>query len=161
MDGITEIKEAIAACEKAQATAEQTHKKLKSAQGLAIWDLLGGGSLAGVLKHNFINKSDAMQEKLKGDLENLKAELVDINISMDDYNFQDRASKVFDVMFDNFFSDAKSMNIIDGNVLLVEKLIDNLKELRERLDKELQEAQAGQDGSQSGSQDGPSVEEKE
>ena len=52
-----EIQEAIVAGQRALTALNDVEGSLKTAQGMGIWDILGGGFISGMLKHSNLDKA--------------------------------------------------------------------------------------------------------
>lgn len=102
---IIEIREAIAAGERALNSLYAAQSKLKSARGWGIFDLFGGGLLSDMVKHSKINDAFTCMEAAKRDLQVFKKELADVsmsyNLRMDVGGFLTFA----DFFFDGFIAD--------------------------------------------------------
>lgn len=76
-----EIREAIAAGEKALASLEEAGRYLSSAGNWGVWDMIGGGLFSTMIKHSKINEATVCMEQAKRDLMSFSRELSDVNIS--------------------------------------------------------------------------------
>lgn len=77
---IIEVDEAIEAGEKALESAEKTIESLDSAEGWGVWDMLGGGMISTMIKHNHIDKAKKYAEDTQRQLGRFKREIADINM---------------------------------------------------------------------------------
>lgn len=78
---IIEIREAIAAGERALRSLQAAQSKLNSARGWGIFDMLGGGLLSDLMKHSRMNDASSYMEAARRDLEIFKRELADVSTS--------------------------------------------------------------------------------
>ena len=72
-----ELKEAVAAGEKARYALEEASGELRSAEGWGTWDLLGGGTLATMAKHSRIDSARERAEEARRHLHRFREELAD------------------------------------------------------------------------------------
>ena len=77
---IKEVDEAIKAGEDALETVEKTIKALNDAENWGVWDLVGGGIFATVVKHNHIDTARKYAEEAQRQLGKFKREISDINM---------------------------------------------------------------------------------
>ncbi|HBA63406.1 MAG TPA: hypothetical protein DCZ20_06085 [Lachnospiraceae bacterium] len=78
-----EMREAIAAGERALNSLRAAQEKLNSARGWGIFDMLGGGLLTDMIKHSKINDAAGYMEDAKRDLQIFQRELADIHVPME------------------------------------------------------------------------------
>lgn len=78
-----EIREAIAAGEKALNSLYAAQDKLKSARGWGMIDLFGGGLFTDMVKHSKMNDTSRCMEDAKCHLKAFQRELKDVNLSLD------------------------------------------------------------------------------
>ncbi|MGO1580294.1 MAG: hypothetical protein ACTHWZ_02650 [Peptoniphilaceae bacterium] len=139
MDYKKEVEEALFALQKARDTLNKALKKLNTASGWGLWDLLGGGFLSSLFKFDNMDKAEELIEELNKDLENLRKELKDINLNLVDFESVSEFGKTFDMFFDNIFSDWSTQSKIDANISKLEELdryLDTLEVgLKEKLEK--------------------------
>ncbi|MCF2643674.1 MAG: hypothetical protein SO160_05300 [Lachnospiraceae bacterium] len=103
-----EIQEAIVAGQRALTALNDVEGSLKTAQGMGIWDILGGGFISGMLKHSNLDKANAKMEIAKRELENFSKEVRDVNLT---YHCNvpitfDGFTKFFDYFCDGILVDA-------------------------------------------------------
>lgn len=139
MDYKKEVEEALFALQKARDTLNKALKKLNTASGWGLWDLLGGGFLSSLFKFDNMDKAEELIEELNRDLENLRKELKDINLNLVDFESVSEFGKTFDMFFDNIFSDWSTQSKIEANISKLEELdryLDTLEVgLKEKLEK--------------------------
>lgn len=131
---IIEIREAIAAGERALNSLYAAQSKLKSARGWGFFDILGGGLLSDMLKHSKINDASICMEAAKRDLQVFRKELADVSMSyelrMDVGGFLTFA----DFFFDGFIADylvqtkiAQARKQVDDAIVKVSGILAQLK----------------------------------
>lgn len=127
-----EIKEAIDEAINCDFTVNSALKYLNDASGLAIWDILGGGAVTSIMKHDAVNSAKKEIERLGYAITKLEKELSDINMINISENFNNiESSYLVDVFFDNIFTDISVSNKIDsslGSVRNVKNKLDRCKE---------------------------------
>lgn len=105
-----ELNEAVDAGQRALCSAEDLIRLLNDADGLATWDLLGGGLLADLAKHDSLDRAQQQVNALQAQLSRFRAELADVtirtNLSLDIGSFD----RFADFFFDGLFAD---WNMID------------------------------------------------
>ena len=127
-----EIKEAIDEAINCDFTVNSALKYLNDASGLATWDVLGGGAVTSIMKHDAVNSAKKEIERLGYAITKLEKELSDINMISISGNFNNiESSYLVDVFFDNIFTDISVSNKIDsslGSVRNVKNKLDRCKE---------------------------------
>lgn len=129
-----ECHEAALAARNVLHTIDEMLKQLRSANGWATWDLLGGGMISGIVKHNRISRSNNLARKLQTELHALEKELKDIKLSA---NLQTPVSQLLtfaDFVFDDLFSDwaiksriQQSMRQLEGLQLQIQTILYRLE----------------------------------
>lgn len=76
-----ELDEAIVAGSRAANVAKQVQKELDSAESWGVWDLLGGGMLTQIAKHDHLDQAQTLVERLQEQLRCFRTELADVEIS--------------------------------------------------------------------------------
>ena len=90
---VQEVKEAMAAGVCAVHCLEEAKKKLEDAKYLGIWDILGGGALSSMLKHNRLEEAQESLELAGKKVKMFEKELADISVNAEKIT---RASKQVD-----------------------------------------------------------------
>lgn len=104
-DRNTEIREAIDAGNRALDALDEALGHLKTARGLGVWDMLGGGFLSSLLKHSKMDAAQGAMQQAEQELRNFSRELANVQMSLDfQVNF-DGMTQFFDMFCDNFFVD--------------------------------------------------------
>lgn len=75
-----EINEARNAGREALYSLQQAEKKLDSARGWGIWDMLGGGMISTMVKHSKINDASNLMEEAQQKLFDFQRELQDVQV---------------------------------------------------------------------------------
>lgn len=100
-----EVAEALAAGTEADRLLAEASALLDSAAGWATWDMMGGGMLTDMAKHNKMNQAQRLLEQADQALKVFDRELADVMAGTGDLLQMDGFSYAFDVWFDNIFSD--------------------------------------------------------
>lgn len=137
MDGYMldkEIDEAIVSGERALASLKTAQEKLNSARNWGIFDMLGGGLLADIMKHSKMNDASAYMEEAKRDLLVFQKELQDVQETIDLKVDVDGFLTFADFFFDGIIMDymvqskiAEARKQIEQALPLVEGLVNDLK----------------------------------
>lgn len=137
MDGYMldkEIDEAIVSGERALASLKTAREKLNSARNWGIFDMLGGGLLADIMKHSKMNDASAYMEEAKRDLLVFQKELQDVQETIDLKVDVDGFLTFADFFFDGIIMDymvqskiAEARKQIEQAIPLVEGLVNDLK----------------------------------
>lgn len=77
-----EVREAIAAGERALQSLYEAQRNLQSARNWGIFDMFGGGFLADVMKHSKMGNASSCMENAKYNLQVFQRELKDVYISL-------------------------------------------------------------------------------
>ena len=100
-----ELREATAAGQSALRTARQVMELLDDANGLATWDMLGGGTLADLAKHDRLDQAQREVEYLQAQLSRFRTELADVTIRADLQIRIEGFDRFADYFFDGLFAD--------------------------------------------------------
>lgn len=101
----TELKEAISAGNTALHTVEQVLSLLDEADGLSTWDMLGGGVLVDMAKHDTLDKAQDLIEDLQVQLRRFHTELADVSVQNETQVNIDGFTRFADYFFDGLFAD--------------------------------------------------------
>ena len=130
----TEVREAIAAGERALDSLKDAKKSLNSARSWGIFDILGGRGLSGLVKHVKIGDAKSSLNRAKADLERFSRELSDVrelqglDIEIGDFlTFADFFFDgfIFDIMVQSKIRQAQDN--IDNAIYRVQMLLDKLE----------------------------------
>lgn len=100
-----ELTEAEQIGEAALKAAEEVLESLKSAEDWGTWDLLGGGLVVDIIKHDHLDTAQESIERLQGLLRCFKTELVDVTIDTELQINVDEFLRFADTFFDGLFAD--------------------------------------------------------
>jgi len=145
----TEITEAISAGNTALATANSILSSLDSAGSWATWDVLGGGLISDLAKHEHLDAAQSLVETLQIQLRRFRTELADttieayIEVRIDDF------LRFADFFFDGLFADwtvmnriTESQNKISDTVGKIQTVLNKLSSMLNSTDTEQQNAKA-------------------
>lgn len=111
-DRNTEIREAIEAGNRALDALDEAMGHLKTARGLGVWDMLGGGFLSSLLKHSKMDDAQQAMQYAQQELQDFSRELADVQMYVDvQVNF-DGLTRFVDMFCDSFFVDWMVQNQI-------------------------------------------------
>lgn len=140
-----ELEEALDACRRAIDTKDAAMVLLKSADSWATWDAFaGGGLLTDMIKYEKIEAVQNAFKSLSADLAHLGRELADVDesASLERINI-DSTTKVFDIWFDNIFTDFKVKAQIQSQIEALHLLEGQLSSLRLSLESRQEVAEGG------------------
>lgn len=100
-----ELEEAISAGRKALSTTDQILSSLDSAEGWGTWDLVGGGIMTDLIKHDHLDTAQNLVEGLQSQLRVFKTELADVTLDGDLQVSIDGFLRFADYFFDGIFAD--------------------------------------------------------
>lgn len=104
-DFYKETQEAIYAGERALSSLRAAQKELSSARNWGIYDMLGGGFISTLIKHNKMDNAQSYMEQARYDLQSFSRELRDVDRAVDlNINTNDFISFA-DWFFDGFVAD--------------------------------------------------------
>ncbi len=107
-----ELREAITAGSHALRTADQILEHLDAAGGLATWDVLGGGILADLAKHDRLDQAQHQVQCLQAQLRRFKTELADVNIHANLQVNIEGFARFADYFFDGLLADLSIKEMI-------------------------------------------------
>lgn len=137
-----ELGEALDAGKRALAAAGRARNELAEADSLATWDLLGGGFLVDLAKHDHLGAAQNQVEQLQVELRRFKTELADVTVQADIRVKLDGFTQFADFIFDGIFADAAVANHISKALGQVEKTGREIEEVLGRLEAMMQETKA-------------------
>lgn len=133
-----ELEEAIAAGTTALRTANDVVNSLKNAESLGLFDILGGGFLADMAKHETLDDAQKNVEELQIALQKFNKELADVKIRSQMQVGMDRLLKFADIFFDNLLTDMAALENIKSSRAQVDQTRDQilgvLRQLQTRLE---------------------------
>ncbi len=139
-----ELEEAIEAGTTALRTLHQVAKHLQAAENWGSFDLLGGGILADMAKHESLDDAQQSIEQLQIDLQRFNKELADVTIRPE---IQARVSdmlKFADFFFDNIFTDAAVLDKIQQAQAQVDHTRDEILGVLRQLQTKLEQIHSQQ-----------------
>lgn len=108
-----EVWEAIQAGEQALSSLQDVKNRLESAGSWGIFDLLGGGFVASMIKRSKLEDAQSLMHRAQRDIKAFERELKDITIDLDLQVDIDDFLSFADVFMDNFFADYLVQRKID------------------------------------------------
>lgn len=130
----TEIREAIAAGEKALNSLYLAQEKLKSARSWGMFDLFGGGLLSDMIKHSKMNDASKYMEEAKRQLQIFQKELKDTKLSVDLRMEVSSFLSFADFFFDGLIADymvqskiSSAREQVDDAIVMVTDVLNALK----------------------------------
>lgn len=144
---LKELDEALSACKKLIMSLSSAKDDLASAKNWGIFDILGGGLIPSLVKHDHIKRASQYIKDSSEKAAILSRELRDLSVFFSIEQIEiDSLSKTFDTFFDNIFSDMsiqEQINTAYENIchnyetarILFEKLETYRKEILEELSK--------------------------
>lgn len=139
-----EIQEAAMAGRSARGTASSILSSLDSAEGWGTWDVLGGGLLTDLAKHDHLDRAQSMVNQLQAQLGKFKTELTDINISSNMQIQVDGFLRFADYFFDGIFADWAVLDRIGKSKQQVQSTMQQIEQVLGRLDNMQQAVEAEQ-----------------
>lgn len=144
-----ELLEAIEAGNRAKGIADQVGEHLSEASSWGTFDLLGGGLLSDLAKHDHIDQAQKLVEALQVQLRRFNTELADVNQRIDATPVViDSFTKFADFFFDDIFSSLSVSQKIDtsiGNLnqtrLQIERMLDRLQPMLAQTELNIKNAQ--------------------
>ncbi len=132
-----EIREAIFSGQQALSHLEEARKYLSSAANWGIFDMFAGGMLSTMIKHNKIDSASQSMEQARDHLRLFQKELEDVNMSLN-LNLEIGSFLTFaDYFFDNILTDSIVQSKIDNARQQVEEAILMVRQLLDRLERQL------------------------
>ncbi len=128
-----ELREAIAAGERALSSLEKAQEKLNSARSWGIFDMFGGGAFSGMMKHARLNDASRYLEDAQEDLRWFQKELQDVSMMMDLRIDIGGFLTFADFFFDGFLADYMVQTKITDARERVSEAVSRVSELLEKL----------------------------
>ncbi len=140
-----ELEEAITAGTAALRKANDVVTSLKHAEGLGLFDVLGGGFLADMAKHETLDEAQKNVEELQVCLQRFNKELSDVALRADLKVSVDRLLRFADVFFDGLLTDSAVLNNIQQSRTQVDQTRDNILGILRQLQTRLEEVRHKQE----------------
>ncbi|MBQ9980550.1 MAG: hypothetical protein IJP23_05785 [Oscillospiraceae bacterium] len=145
-----EISEAVNAGESCRSQIEVVYEHLDSAQSWGTWDMLGGGFIATMAKHDHLDEAEYEANHLQKCLSRFRSELADVKMGGEGGGFRVEGFMHFaDYFFDGIFVDwmvldhiNRSRDSLDEVSDRVENIMDSLRTQGDLLDKKIENARA-------------------
>ncbi len=125
----TELGEAISAGNTAFKTTDRILSKLSSAHNWGTWDLVGGGLISDVMKHNKLDEAQGAIELLQSQLREFKTELADVTVQADMQVNVEGFLRFADYFFDGLFVDWVVMDKISQSQEQVQAVKAQIKQV--------------------------------
>lgn len=143
-----EIEEAVSAGDQALKVAKDVQSSLRSADGWSTFDILGGGWIASMAKHEHLDEAQHKVELLQIKLRKFRTELADVKISADMKVSIDGFTRFADFFFDGLFMDwmvadqiSQSQKQVALTTLQIEEAIERLEKLQVKAEKDKEHLQ--------------------
>lgn len=133
-----ELEEAIAAGTQALRTTADVMQGIESAKDWAALDLLGGGLLADLAKHDKLDSAQKSAQELQVQLQRFNKELSDVSIRSRLQISIDGMLKFADFFFDGLLADAAVLDRIKGSQAQVERTREQILTILRQLQDELE-----------------------
>lgn len=105
MDMNKELKDVKDQAEIVRTLIEQALEKIDSARNWGLYDIFAGGMISSMVKRGRMKESNQLMEEIERALQRLQKEYGDINLELPEQLNLNFASEMFDVWFDNIFTD--------------------------------------------------------
>ena len=136
-----EIDEALEAADYALDSLRKAESDLDSASSWGMFDILGGGLISTLIKHNDMDDAQAHMEEAKSALEKLSQELKDVDYQINlDFTVSDFLSFA-DYFFDGLLADLFVQDRINEAEQQVKEAITKVESIRDHLHHLRQQAQ--------------------
>lgn len=129
-----ELREAIFAGNNALSVADRVRKELEEAESWSTFDILGGGIIAGAIKHEHMDNAQEEVENLQLMLRRFKTELADVNVQVGIQIRMDDFMRFADHFFDGLFVDWAVAEQIKTAQNELEGAYERIGQLMERLE---------------------------
>lgn len=133
----TEIREAVAAGERALTSLRRAQEKLDSARNWGLFDLFGGGFITDMIKHSRMSDASALMENARADLQIFQRELRDVYVPtefrMEVSDFLTFADFFFDGVIADYLVQSKIADAraqVNDAIYQVERLLRDLRGLQ-------------------------------
>ena len=132
-----EIREAIVAGERALKSLYKAKEKLQKAGNWGLFDMFGGNTFSGLMKHGRISEAKRCIEEANRNLRVFQKELRDVNVALDLQIDIGGLLSAFDFLFDGLIADAmvqskinKAKDGVNRAIPQVERALSKLKSYR-------------------------------
>ena len=131
---IKEISEAYSAGNKLLTTVYDTINFLQKAQSWGTFDMLGGGMISTLIKHDYLDEAKRNSYKIKTYISSFKMELEDINLNLNINGNLDSFLTFADYFFDGLFVDWYVQSNINNALNNAKELEQNVINILQKLE---------------------------
>lgn len=131
---LREVREAIAAGERALDSLRTAKDRLNSARAWGVYDILGGGLISSMIKHGKIDDANEWVQQANHDLRRFSKELRDVTGEGEYIRTGDMVS-VLDMFCDNFLTDIMVQSRINGAREQIDSIIGRVQETVRELER--------------------------
>ncbi len=135
-----EINEALTSGRRALNLVDSVLGELDSADGWATWDLLGGGLISDMAKHEHLDNAQRKINSLQVQLREFKTELADVRIDTDIHVQIDGFMRFADYFFDGLFADLTVKDKIESSINRVKHTRNEVNAIISKLEDKLANA---------------------
>lgn len=136
-----ELKEALDAGHHVYELIDGARERLGSAQSWGVYDMVGGGIISSVIKHERIDEAQQKISEIQLEVMRFKKEVEDVgNISLTNIDISASLS-AFDIYFDNIISDVMVQSKISRTLNDVHDFARHIRELNDKLYMQYEENQ--------------------
>ncbi len=128
-----ELREAFAAGDVALGTVAQILKHLDSAEGWGTFDVLGGGLMTDIAKHNELDTAQKLVETLQGQLRRFQTELADVQVTGAVQISIEGFLGFADFFFDGIFADWMVLDKIKNATAQVKQTEAKIRSVKQQL----------------------------
>ena len=128
-----ELREAIHAGQAALETAGHVMAELEEASSWSTFDLMGGGILTDMIKHEHMDAAQNEVERLQIQLRSFKTELADVHVHLDVQVRLDDFMRFADYFFDGLFADWAVRDQIKRSQAAIDQTYGDIQRLLDRL----------------------------
>jgi len=111
-----EIREALSAGQRCLYASNNVIENLKKASDWGTWDVIGGGTMSTLIKHDYMHKAQSSVSVLQTELRYFRSELADVKIYSNLYVQTDGLTQFADFFFDNIFIDLSVQDRIKSSL---------------------------------------------
>jgi hypothetical protein len=130
---VIEVNEAYSIGQQAVTRLNDIKRQLDSAEGWGLFDIMGGGMVSSLIKHERMNQAKTEINRLKKLLKSYENELADVDYAEHLDIEIDGFIAFTDIFMDNIFSDFSSLNSIKKAKIQVENTYNRVYDIQERL----------------------------
>ncbi|MGM9538632.1 MAG: hypothetical protein ACI3VN_09915 [Candidatus Onthomonas sp.] len=136
-----EIQEAQTAGNRALSVTDGILSDLSDAEGWGTWDLVGGGMLSAMAKHDALDKAQGQVEELQMALRRFQTELADVQVEADLQLQMDGFLRFADYFFDGLLADWAALDHINSCQKQVRDIRNQIHSVLDHLNWSLEQVQ--------------------